>query len=390
MPGAPAPTPPNRTAVRSRRSRVPSGRSSSTPYAARLARLRAALRAAGYDGLVVSNPNDIRYLTPFSGEASCAVVSQRKLVIISDSRFKEELEALAPAFGFDLVIRRGDMHGALGGVLADLRLRTAAVQAEHMTVDMKARLARSCGKCRLKDSVGLLAELRAIKDAEELAAIRRAIRIQESALLAVLESLRPGQKESEVAARLEFEMVLRGASGPSFPTIVAAGANGSLPHARPGTRRTARGRTLLIDWGARIDGYASDMTRTFALGKWPGKLREAYGVVLEAFSAAVAAVRPGLTCEQLDGIARSSITKAGFGDAFAHSLGHGIGLDVHEAPRVAKGSRAALRAGMVITIEPGVYLPGIGGVRIEDDILVTDSGGRSLCSLPKDIDWATL
>ena len=220
--------------------------------------------------------------------------------------------------------------------------------------------------------------------------IRKAIKVQERALLDLLPTITAGQTELELAARLECRMKELGASDPSFPTIMAARANGSKPHGVPGKTKTGAGKPLLIDWGARVDGYISDLTRTFSLGKWSRQMREVYGVVLDAQLAAIDAVRPGLSCADLDAAARRVIEDAGYGKRFGHALGHGIGLDVHEGPRIGSEITSPLKEGMVITIEPGVYLPGIGGVRIEDDILVTSRGGRVLSSLPKDIDWATL
>ncbi|MBL8746254.1 MAG: aminopeptidase P family protein, partial [Phycisphaerae bacterium] len=271
-----------------------------------------------------------------------------------------------------------------------LRVRALAVQSEHLSLQARGELAKAVGSSRLRDSVGLLSSLRLLKDASEIAAITRGAKIQQAALLATLPTIRPGQSERQIAARLEFEMKSRGADGLSFETIVAARANGSKPHYRPGGEKTAKGKPLLIDWGARVEGYCSDMTRTFSIGSWPRKLKEVYRVVLEAHLAAIDAVKPGMTCGELDGVARGIIARAGYGKEFGHGLGHGIGLDIHEAPRVFTTTQTVLEPGMVITIEPGVYLPGVGGVRIEDDILVTDRGARNLCSLPKDLEWATL
>lgn len=366
-----------------------SGRTASKPlFSDRLARLRRSVASDGFDGLLISNPNDIRYLTGFSGEASALVVTSREGVVVSDFRFQEELEPLRARF--DVVIRKGSMLEAQAAVVKKLKSRRLAVQAEFLSAQQRAELAKAVGASRLRDSVGLVAGLRIKKDESEIAAIARGARIQEEALLAVRSSLRPGQTEREIAARLEYEMMSRGAEGTSFGTIVAAKANGSKPHYRAGPDKTAKGRTLLIDWGARFDGYCSDMTRVFAFGSWPRVLREVYEIVLAAQMAAIAAAKPGMTCAELDGVARGIITKAGYGKEFGHGLGHGIGLDIHEGPRLFTSTKTPLEAGMVITIEPGVYLPGVGGVRIEDDIVITPKGARNLCSLPKDLKWATL
>lgn len=357
-------------------------------FKARLRRARSAIRDAGCDALLISNARDIRYLSPFSGEDSWAIVAPRSFVVISDFRFAEDLACLK---GIAKVhMRKGSIAGAAAGLISDMKLRRVGVQSEYMTIATKRSIVKQTGAKRLKDTTAILSRLRVIKDDAEIRAITKAIHVQERALLDLLPTIKPGQSELELAARLECRMKELGASAPSFPTIMAARANGSKPHAVPGRTRTATAKPLLIDWGARVDGYISDLTRTFTLGRWSKQMREIYGVVLDAQLAAIDAVRPGITCSQLDAAARRIIDGAGYGKQFGHALGHGIGLDVHEGPRIAKEIDAPLEQGMVITIEPGVYLPGIGGVRIEDDIVVTSRGGRVLSSLAKDPDWATL
>jgi Xaa-Pro aminopeptidase len=357
-------------------------------YKARLKRLRRSIRDAGCDALLITNPRDIRYLTPFSGEDSWAIVAPRALVVISDFRFEEDLVCLKGVARVHM--RKGSIAQASGGLVRDMNLARVGVQGEHMTLATKRAVAKRAGAKRLVETTGLLAELRMIKDDAEVRLIRKAIRVQERALLDLLPTITAGQTELQLAARLECRMKELGASGPSFPTIMAARANGSKPHAVPGRTKASAGKALLIDWGARVDGYVSDLTRTFSLGRWSRQMREVYEVVLEAQLAAIDAVRPGLTCAELDAAARRVIEDSGYGKRFGHALGHGIGLDVHEGPRIGSEIASPLKVGMVITIEPGVYLPGIGGVRIEDDILVTSRGGRVLSSLPKDLDWATL
>ena len=347
-------------------------------------RARARLRDRGADTLLITSPKDIRYLTGFHGEDSWAILSPRSMTIISDSRFQEELEALV---GVRVVIRTGPIERAAADALPSVG--PVAIQAEHMTIATRAALARLVGARRLRSTTGLIAGLRAVKDETEIALIRRAVRIQERALLETLDGLEPGRREADIAAELEHRMKSLGAEGLAFSAIVAAGANGSKPHSRPGSTKTRANRTVLIDWGAVAGGYCGDMTRTFALGRWPRRLREVYEVVLEAHQAGVAAVAPGKNCAAVDAAARGVIERAGLGTQFGHGLGHGVGLDIHEAPRLARHSTDVLEAGMVVTIEPGVYLPGVGGVRIEDDVVVTARGRRTLSTLPKAIDWAS-
>ncbi len=350
-------------------------------------RLRAKLKELDADALLITNANDIRYLTGFRGEDSVAVLAPRRLLIISDFRFEEELSAVRSRAS--VRIRTGGMIDAIRDVVHDLAPDRLVLQAEHCSLAFRRALARAVGARRLKEATGLITSLRAVKDDAEIRAIRKAVRVQEAAFETVLETLESGRSETLICADLERELKTRGAEEPAFGTIVAAGPNGSLPHAVPGARRSAKGRPLLIDWGARVDGYCGDMTRTLSLARWPAELRSIYEIVLDAHLAAIEAVRPGAAARDVDDAARRIIERAGYGERFGHGLGHGIGLNVHEAPRLAKTSGDVLEAGMVVTIEPGVYIPGLGGVRIEDDILVTEGGSKNLCSLPKTLDWAT-
>lgn len=369
-----------------------SKRRSSSPlsevHRARIQSLRKKFKDVQCDALVITNEKDIRYFIPFSGESSTLIILPKSITLISDTRFEEELDPLRRAL--TIVMRSGAMIDALSGVLNDLGQQTYALQADSMSASMRAGLASGVGAKRLKDTTGIVAALRRIKDATEVRLIRKAAAIQQQAMEALIPQLEPGLTEYEVAAMLEFEMRRRGADGPSFETIAAARANGSKPHARPGKTKLAPNQPLLIDWGARYEGYCSDMTRVFCFGKWPRALRDAYQITLEAFNAGVAAVKPGARCVDVDAAARAIIEKSRFPDRFVHSLGHGIGLDVHELPRLSKQSDETLMPGDVVTVEPGIYLPGVGGIRLEDDILVTPSGRRNLCGLPKDLEWATL
>lgn len=363
-------------------------RDSTDPYALRLRRVRAELRGRGVDALLVTNPTDIHYLTGFHGEDSFALISTRKPVILSDSRFNEELDAVSDRAR--IVKRSGPMLGAVTDLLSTIKLDRLAVQSEHTTVQFYDAIGKAIGKKRLTAEQRVIAPVRALKDDSEIKLIRKAIRIQEQSLQSTLEELVVGETELALCARLEQHMKIRGSSGPAFGPIVAAGANAARPHARPGKLKIKTGRVLLVDWGATWHGYKSDMTRTYCLGTWPRKLAHAYDVVHEAFQQACIAAKPGMTGAELDSIARSVIRSAGLGDFFTHSLGHGIGMDVHEDPKLFSTSQDVLKPGMIITIEPGVYFPGLGGIRIEDDILITDRGNKNLCSMPTDREACTL
>jgi Xaa-Pro aminopeptidase len=377
----------------------PSATSRATsPYTGRLTKLRRAMAAHGLAHALITNPNDVAYLTGFLGGDSYLIVGPNKPILISDSRYEEELAAFAPIAR--IVMRTGSILAKTAEVLAEIRdagtLETLGVQAEHFTLHaervFKSFFRKHKLPARLLTPVnGLVADLRLIKDDEEVKLIRRAVRIQQEAMEALIPTIKPGQTELEICARLEFEMKARGSVKPSFDTIVGAQANGSLPHYTPGTKKTAAGKPLLIDWGAMWQGYHSDMTRTFTLGKWSKPMREIYEIVREAHEVSAALLAAGRTNHEIDAAARSVIDKAGYGDRFGHGLGHGIGLDVHEGPSVSgRGPAITLEPGMVVTIEPGIYLPGIGGVRLENDYLVTERGSKNLCSLPMTLDWATL
>lgn len=376
--------PPSTRAPKQAAKRASSGPAGSSVFKARQKKLKAALAERELDALLITNAKDIHYLTGFHGEDSWAFLTNRGVTIISDFRFQEELDAVTDA---RLSIRAGAIHEKAIELLHGLK--TIGVQAEHLAVATKAKLAKGLGARTMRDTIGLLDDLRIIKDETEIAHIQKAVRIQEKALLATLDQIGPGDSEAEIAAELEHQMKRLGAQRPSFEIIVAARANGSRPHYRPGRIKAARNQPLLIDWGCVVEGYCSDMTRTFTFGRWPKPLADVYRVVLAAQEAAVGAIAPGKRCREVDAVARRIITEAGYGDHFGHGLGHGIGLDIHEAPRLSKQSDQTLAPGMVVTVEPGVYLPGVGGVRIEDDVVVTDRSCRNLCSLPKAIDWAS-
>lgn len=365
-------------------------RDEGSPQAARIERVRRLMQDRQLEYLLVSNPLDVAYLTGFLGGDSYLVVgpSSEKPRLISDFRYEEEL---APHRDLvEVIIRARSMGEAVAEVLAGVTGRIG-FQADCMTVHEHGALESRIGAAKLEATSGLIAGLRAVKDEHEVRLIRKAVKIQQKALEATLKKLKPGRTELEVAARLEAEMKSLGSREPGFQSIVAAGANGSLPHYRPRNARIRKGEPVLIDWGAVYEGYHSDMTRVVCLGKWPKLIKEIYAIVLEAQEAAAAALAPGRSTREIDGIARDIITRAGYGDRFGHGLGHGIGYNAHEEPRLTHMlPPSELVPGHVVTVEPGIYLPGVGGVRIEDDYLITESGARRLCTLPKDLDWASL
>jgi Xaa-Pro aminopeptidase len=303
--------------------------------------------------------------------------------VISDSRFEQSLDREAP--WARKWMRKGSLTDEIARACRALRLERVAVQPEDMTLATFRDLAKKFRPRRLVKAPDIVRKLRRIKDAGELAALRKALDIAQAAFEATCGTIRAGQTELQMAARLEYEMKVRGATAPSFPTICAEGPNASLPHARAGMRRAKRGSAILFDWGARCGQYCSDLTRVVFIGTIPPKMARVYEIVLEAQVRAIADIRPGRRVCDVDEVARGHIRKRGYGERFGHGLGHGLGLDVHEAPALSWRSQEPLEAGMVVTVEPGIYLPGVGGVRIEDDVLVTPKGGQVLSRLPKDL-----
>ena len=367
----------------------------SADYRTYASRRRGVLRGAGeqarIDAILVSRVEDVRYLCGFTGEDSFLLVGGSWAALLTDGRYIEQ--ARRECGDIEVQTRADSLAKATAELAGKHAVKRLGVQADNVTLLMQDRLNEELkgGKTvPVRDVVG---PLRAIKDAGEIKAIRKAIHVAERAFRRLLARGRKGivgRAERDVAAELDYLMRLEGASGPAFETIVAAGAHGSRPHYRPGSARIRPGQPVLIDWGAKVDGYCSDLTRVIFTGTIPRKLAEIYGVALRAQAAAIRAVRPGVTCRSVDAAAREAVRQAGYADKFLHGLGHGVGLAVHEAPALAAKCGNRLRAGMVVTVEPGIYLPGVGGVRIEDDILVTRRGRQKLSTLPTPLKAMTL
>jgi Xaa-Pro aminopeptidase len=354
-------------------------------YAARRRRLGAAFDALGIDAILVTHDRDVEYLCGLPGHDVFVIMTSDRCTLITDNRLAMEMEAFASRDGFK--VEMGTRHRLLETV-ADLvrsgAIRRLGIQGDHVSVAMNGDILAAIGDTASVATRGVLASLRQVKDASEVALIEEAIDVQCAALDAALGALTPGMTEHDFAALLEYEVRRLGASGGSFPFIIATGANGARPHHTPSQTPISPGM-LLIDWGAVIGGYCSDLTRTYALGAMPEPMGEIYEIVLEAQLAAIDAIEPGKTCAEIDHVARQVIVDAGYGPQFGHGLGHGLGMDVHESPYFndLETSRK-LEPGMVMTVEPGIYLPGVGGVRIEDDILVTQDGVRVLSKRHKD------
>jgi Xaa-Pro aminopeptidase len=350
----------------------------------RRGRLRHLLQKAGVEGLLVTNSTNVTYLTGFTGEASYLLLTARDALLLSDFRFVEQLEQECP--GLDVSVRKlgTEIPEAAAAAVRACKAVRLGVEAASMTVDLFLGLSENLKNVEFVPTKLLVEHLREIKDRDEIAAIREAIVIAERALGVVRASLRPEQTEKEIAAELENQIRRFGGSRCSFTPIVGVGPRGALPHATLSDRRIGESDFVLIDWGAVGSLYVSDLTRVLVTGKIPPKLETIYNIVLRAQQAGIAAIKPGAVMQDVDAAARKVIEDAGYGKRFGHGLGHGIGLQVHELPRLAAKQERTLKAGMVVTVEPGIYLPGWGGVRIEDDILVTRTGHEVLSSIPRE------
>jgi Xaa-Pro aminopeptidase len=336
------------------------------------------LGARELDSLLVTDLANVRWLTGFTGTNGACVITPQERLFLTDFRYVEQAEAQVQDFerlpaGRDLA---ADLAKKLSG--------RAGFDDAHVSVRIHGKLAEKVGEdVELTPAGGLVEGLREIKDGAELDAIGEAAALATAALEKVLDRGLGGRTERAVALELEQEMRLAGAQEPSFPSIVASGAHGALPHAEPREVEIPEGVLVVIDWGARLDDYCSDCTRTVATGELDAESSEVYDLVLAAQEAALAAVRAGAEARAVDGVAREAIEAAGHGDRFGHGLGHGVGLEVHEGPRLTKQSGDILAAGNVVSVEPGIYLPGRLGVRIEDLVAVTDDGATVFTSYPK-------
>ncbi len=344
-------------------------------------RVAARLAERELDLLLVTDLVNLRYLTGFTGTSGLAVVGADVRRFVTDFRYVER--ARAELDGFELELAPLELRAALaeGWPAGDLRV---GFEDQHVSVRRHAELRETLpDRLSLVGAGGLVEAERAIKEPAELEAIRAAAQLTDDVYAWLAGFGLVGRTEREVALALEHEMRLRGAEDPAFPSIVAAAENGALPHALPRDVEIGAGTLVTIDAGARVDGYCSDCTRTWATGPLDDDLAAIYALVLQAQEAALAAVRPGPEGREVDAVARDIITAAGHGDHFGHGLGHGVGLDIHEGPRLARTAEGRLAAGQVVTVEPGVYVPGRGGVRIEDLVVVTDDGHELLSHTPK-------
>lgn len=337
------------------------------------------LGEAGVDALLVTRPVNVRWLTGFTGSAgSCLVRPDGSCLLVTDGRYAEQAAVQAPDAELVIDRTRSWLPGRLGG-------GRLGVESHDLPWDVALQLATELGEDRIVPAPRLVETLRQVKDGGELELIRQACMVTSTAFDALLGWLRPGMTEVEAARRLRGEVEARGAEGLAFDTILASGPNSALPHHRPGPRALERGDLVKIDFGARVGGYCADMTRTVALGSTDPELRRVHALVREAQAVGVATARAGVTAGAVDAACRDVIDGAGYGDQFVHATGHGLGLEIHEPPILARSSAATLTAHMTVTVEPGVYLPGVGGVRIEDVVAVLPSGPQVLTTVTTEL-----
>ncbi len=336
-------------------------------FGKRLRRARALARSEGCDALWVNDIANVRYVSGFAGSSGYILLGERSGYFITDSRY--ELQAAEQVPDLEIVIVRGRMSPLLKQLVSGMGAKRIAFSGGHISYAEAQALKKALrGVAALQPLRGSFTALRAVKDAGEVAAIQKAVRNSESALRAVGGLMRPGVTENRIAEALAGELLHGECEESAFNIIVAGGPRSALPHASPSARRLRSNDLLLVDWGAQCRGYHSDETRVFYVGEPLKELREIHRVVLEARQAALSAIRPNVEAAEVDRAARSVIEAAGYGEYFGHALGHGVGLEVHESPSVSSLSRDVLKPGMVFTVEPGIYLPGKGGVRIEDVI----------------------
>lgn len=363
-----------------KKARKPASKRIPQPHADRLSAVRESMADAGLDAYAIVNRMDQFWLTGFTGEDGLVLVTPRQVVLLTDGRFDEAADKECP--WAKKVLRKVRTPAENAKQIGRYKAKKIGFEPGHMTVAEFNGLSEHLSGSKLVPTSGLLRKHRLIKHPQEVDAIKVAIDVAQKAFVKTERWIKPGHTERDIAAKLAFEMQKLGAQEVSFPTIVAVGPSSSLPHYEPSDVKFDGKQPILIDWGARIGWYVSDLTRMIWPGSIPPKFKAIYNVVRDAHDAAVEAVRPGMQAEALDRVARRVIEKAGFGKNFNHALGHGMGLDVHEAPRLGKKSIDTIETGMIFTIEPGVYLPGVGGVRLESDVLVTDDGAKVLSTLP--------
>jgi Xaa-Pro aminopeptidase len=345
--------------------------------------LRQAIKARELDALLVTRPENMRYLSGFTGGEGALLITPDKAMLLTDFRYYDQVAEEAP--DFELVKIKSKASMALKQCLRELQIETLGFESTHVPFAQYQEWKKATRGTKWIPTEGVAENMRMVKDDRELALLRKAVAIADEACDYIRDYIQPGMSEKQVAWELESHMRTHGAEGVSFGFIVAAGPNGAKPHAVPQDRPIQEGEPIVMDMGARFDGYCSDLTRTICLGEPQEQLKEMYDIVLQAQLAAEEGARAGMTGQQVDALARDVIAERGYKEQFGHGLGHGVGLAVHEGPRLSQLSEDVLKPGMVCTIEPGIYISGWGGIRIEDMVVVGENKAEVLSQARKEL-----
>ncbi|WP_027093780.1 M24 family metallopeptidase [Cohnella thermotolerans] len=349
----------------------------------RVRKLRTAIGELGAEAMLVTNGVNRRYLTGFTGSAGVVLVTASDAVLLTDFRYRDQ--APAQAAGFTVVEHGPNVYDDVAGLLRKWGVSSLLFEERDVNYATYAVLKEKFGSTELKVSGGAVEKIRMIKDESELAIMQEAADLADRTFSHILPFIKPGVSEADIALELEFFMRSHGATSTSFETIVASGERSALPHGVASDRIIGRDEFVKLDYGAYYKGYCSDITRTVVVGRPSAKHREIYDIVLEAQLHTLENLRPGLTGREGDALTRDVITRYGYGEYFGHGTGHGLGMEIHEAPRLSRTEDTILTPGMTVTVEPGIYLPGFGGVRIEDDVVMTDDGIKILTRSPKEL-----
>ncbi len=348
----------------------------------RLKAFRSMFAEKGIDGFLVTGEFNRRYMTGFTGTAGVAVISENDAVFITDFRYTEQ--AAEQVKGYRIIKQSGVLSDEIGEVIRDMGIKKVGFEEDTLPYAEYDRYQKAAGVEFVPVS-GVIEKLRMYKTDEEKEVLRQAAKIADDAFAHICTFIRPGVTELDVSNELEFFMRRQGATSSSFDIIVASGKRSALPHGVATDKKIEQGDMVTLDFGALYNGYISDITRTVAVGEPPEELKNIYSIVLEAQKRALDALKPGMTGIEADAVARDYIKEHGYGEAFGHSTGHGIGLEVHEGPALSFRSDMKLEPGMAVTVEPGIYVPGLGGVRIEDDAIITEDGREVITSSPKEL-----
>ena len=352
----------------------------------RIERLREKLKAEKLDGILLLNDSNIRYMSNYTGSDAYAIITEQTSALITDSRYTEQAEEECKFFE---VIRWGKplmgLHETIKDVCTKSGIKKMAFERQHVTFEMYEKLSKALPEVELIPTSGLVEDLRSIKDEEEIGCIRKAAKFADEAFVEILKYIKPGVSEKDIERELQYLIKKQGADDVGFPSIVASGKRSSLPHAIPSDKKIEYGDFVTLDFGAMYKGYRSDMTRTIIVGAADDKQREIYEILKAAQVAASKAIKAGVPCKVADASARDYIINAGYGDNFGHGLGHGVGLDIHEEPYLSHSSEKTLEAGNIVTVEPGIYLPNWGGVRIEDTVVVCENGIEVMTNSSKEL-----